>query len=68
MQFTNADGRCIGARLQHPGRRRLLHPMVQVVVIEDADEFWHKQISFAGADPHGELVAEEVRCRLAEAG
>ena len=30
--------------------------------------FWHKQTSFAGADPHGELVAEEVRCRLAEAG
>ncbi len=36
--------------------------------MEDADEIRDEQSSFARADTHGELVAEEARCRFAEAG
>ena len=68
LEFVDAEGGGGPAGLEEPWAFGRLQEMVEGVVIGDGGEGGNGHAGAGCAFAHGELVAEEARCGLAEAG
>src|ERR1700761_5248363 len=68
LDFADADGRGVGARLQQPWSGYVAEEAVKVVVVEDAAELGNGNTFLFCSDAHGKFVAEVSVERFAHSG
>ena len=68
MNLFHADAGGLRARLEQPGTGDARHEFPERAVVENVDEFGHKDTRFSGLRAHGQLVAKITDSGEAHAG
>src|SRR5450631_110887 len=68
LNFLHTDSRCLGTRLQEPGRFDTRHKIVESFMIEDVNKFGNGNARFLRAAAHGKLVAKVANGRETHPG